>query len=267
VGGGPAGLEAARATAARGHHVTLFEKAALPGGRLRVASLPPFKEEVAALAGALAARARQGGVDMRLGEEADRSTVEREKPDVLVVAWGAVPSVPDLPGIHGPNVVLAEQVLGGEVTVTGSVLVVGGGLVGCETAEYIVERLMEVAREASSPPVTGVTIVEMLDRMASDVPATTRPFLLGRLRAAGVRMLPGCCVVEIQTSEVAIEDAQGPGFIVADTVVVATGYKADQESIDRFSGTAPEVHVIGDCGGGRTIKEAMEQGFAVGMSI
>jgi 2,4-dienoyl-CoA reductase-like NADH-dependent reductase (Old Yellow Enzyme family)/thioredoxin reductase len=267
VGGGPAGLEAARATAARGHHVTLFEKAALPGGRLRVASLPPFKEEVAALAGALAARARQGGVDMRLGEEADRSTVEREKPDVLVVALGAVPSVPDLPGIHGPNIVLAEQVLGGEVTVTGSVLVVGGGLVGCETAEYIVERLMEVAREASSPPVTGVTIVEMLDRMASDVPATTRPFLLGRLRAAGVRMLPGCCVVEIQTSEVAIEDAQGPGFIVADTVVVATGYKADQESIDRFSGTAPEVHVIGDCGGGRTIKEAMEQGFAVGMSI
>jgi 2,4-dienoyl-CoA reductase (NADPH2) len=267
IGGGPAGLEAARAAAVQGHQVTVFEKADRSGGRLLAAAMPPHKEEVAALARALAVRAQRAGATVRLGETADRAVVESEKPDLLVVALGAEPSLPDLPGIHGANVVLAEAVLEGEATVSGSVLVIGGGLVGCETAEHIVERLMATSADAPAPPVTGVTIVEMLDRIAADVPATTRPFLLGRLRAAGVRLLAGCCVTEILPTGASIEDAQGPGFVVADSVVVATGYTADQQTIEQFSGTAPEVHFIGDCAGGRTIKDAMEQGFVVGGSI
>jgi 2,4-dienoyl-CoA reductase (NADPH2) len=267
IGGGPAGLEAARAAAVHGHLVTVFEQADRPGGRLLAAALPPYKEDVAVLAQVLAVRVERAGVTIRLSEAADRAVVEREKPDVLVVALGAAPSLPDLPGIHGPNVVLAEAVLKGEAAVSGSLLVIGGGLVGCETAEHIVDRLMAATPEVSIPPVTGVTIVEMLDRIAADVPATSRPFLLGRLRAAGVRLLPGCCVTEILPTGATIEDAQGPGFVVADSVVVATGYNADQQSIDRFSGAAPVVHFIGDCAGGRTIKEAMEQGFTVGGSI
>ena len=147
IGSGPAGLEAARAAAVHGHQVTVFEKADRPGGRLLAAALPPYKEDVAALARALAVRAERAGAAVRLGETADRAVVEREKPDVLVVALGAEPSLPDLPGIHGPNVVLAEAVLKGEAAVSGSVLVIGGGLVGCETAEHIVERLM-------APPLT-----------------------------------------------------------------------------------------------------------------
>jgi 2,4-dienoyl-CoA reductase (NADPH2) len=267
IGGGPAGLEAARAAAVHGHHVTILEKAARPGGRLLAAALPPFKEEVAVLARALAVRAERAGVSIRLGEAGDRALVEREKPDVLVVALGAEPSFPDVPGINKPNVVLAEAVLRGEAAVSGSVLVIGGGLVGCETAEHIVGRLTAATAAVPTSPVTGVTIVEILDRIAADVPATTRPFLLGRLRAAGVRLLTGCCVTELLPTGATVEDAQGPGFIVADSVVVATGYNADQRSIERFNGAAPEVHFIGDCAGGRTIKEAMEQGLVIGGSI
>jgi 2,4-dienoyl-CoA reductase-like NADH-dependent reductase (Old Yellow Enzyme family) len=267
IGGGPAGLEAARAAAARGHHVTLYEKAGRPGGRLLVAAVPPFKHELEDLVRALTVRAERAGVELRFGQAVDRETIEGERPDVLIVAVGAIASVLPVLGATGENVAFAEQVLAGDRSVGGEVLVIGGGLVGCETAEYMVERGRGSEGAQGSGDVTGVRVVEMLDRMAANVSATSRPFLLARLRAKGVRLSTGLRVIEIEPFRVKVEAADGFGFIQADSIVLATGYETDAGAISALLGIVSQTHLIGDCAGGRTIKEALEQGFAVGTSV
>jgi 2,4-dienoyl-CoA reductase-like NADH-dependent reductase (Old Yellow Enzyme family)/thioredoxin reductase len=256
VGSGPAGLEAARAAALRGHDVRLYEAAETVGGRLRTGAMAPHKEALGALAESLATQALRAGAKLRCRRPVDRQLVERERPDVLVVAVGAAPSMPDIPGISRSNVVLAEEVLSGEKRAYGAVVVVGGGMVGCETAEHI--RLSGRA---------AVTVVEMLERLAGDVPVTTRPFLLMRLREEGVRLLPGTRAVEIDASGVHTEGPEGPLVIPADTVVLATGYAADAGQISPLLGIARETYVIGDCAGGRSIKDALEQGNTIGRSV
>jgi 2,4-dienoyl-CoA reductase-like NADH-dependent reductase (Old Yellow Enzyme family)/thioredoxin reductase len=258
VGGGPAGLEAARVAAARGHRVTLFEKEAEIGGWLRVGCLPPYKGEIRTLAAGLAVRAQKAGAKIRLGCEADRETVAAGRPDVLIVAAGASPIVPALPGVSAASVVSAEDVLTGKKTVRGAVVVIGGGLVGCETAEFILEN---------GDGVATVTVVEMLDRMAATVSPTYRPFFLARLKKMGVRMETSTAVAEITAKGVKVNRKGEPGFIEGDFVVLAVGLKADPALTEKFRSAAPEVYAVGDCVAPRMIKEAVEEGFAVGMKI
>lgn len=258
VGGGPAGLEAARSAAARGHRVTLFEKEAELGGWLRVGCLPPHKGEIRTLAGSLAVRAQKAGAQIRLNHEADRETVAAGKPDVLILAAGAPPIVPAIPGVRAPHVVAAEEVLMGEKTVRGSVVIIGGGLVGCETAEFLMEKCEGMGT---------VTVVEMLDRMAAAVSPTYRPFFLARLKQMGVRMETHTAVEEITENGVKVNRKGEPAFITADFVVLAVGLKADPALPEKFRDAAPEVITVGDCIQPRMIKEAIEEGFAAGMKI
>jgi 2,4-dienoyl-CoA reductase-like NADH-dependent reductase (Old Yellow Enzyme family)/thioredoxin reductase len=258
VGGGPAGLEAARTAAARGHKVTLFEKEAATGGWLRVGCLPPHKEEILTLAESLAVRAKKAGAEIRLHCEADPQTVAAGKPDVLVLAVGASPLVPSIPGVEAAHCVLAEDVLTGKKTVSGSVIVIGGGLVGCETAEFLVEKGGGVAT---------VTVVEMLDRMAATISPTYRPFFLARLKQIGIRMETKTVVEEITEKGVKVNRKGDPAFIEGDFVVLAVGLKSDPSLPEKFRSAAPEVFSIGDCVEPRMIKEAIEEGFAVGMKI
>ena len=258
IGSGPAGLEAARVAALRGHDVTLYERGKEAGGKLLVAAIPPHKEELGNLARSLAARALRAGAKIRLGQEVDRAMIEREKPDALVVAVGAAPLVPGILGAKGGNVVLAEEVLTGRKSVSGSVLVIGGGMVGCETAEHVLQR---------SDGVTGVTVLEMLDRMANDVSPTYRPFFLARLKKEGIRMVPGAKVVEIGPRGVRVEGAQGQASVEGNTVVLAAGYKADSRVTEGFGGIVAETYVIGDCASARMIREALEEGFATGRTV
>lgn len=258
VGGGPAGLEAARSAAARGHRVTLFEKEAELGGWLRVGCLPPHKGEIRTLAGSLAVRAQKAGAQIRLNHEADRETIAAGKPDVLILATGAPPIVPAIPGVRAPHVVAAEEVLMGEKTVRGSVVIIGGGLVGCETAEFLMEK---------GEGMGTVTVVEMLDRMAAAVSPTYRPFFLARLKQMGVRMETHTAVEEITEKGVKVNRKGEPAFITADFVVLAVGLKADPALPEKFRDAAPEVITVGDCVQPRMIKEAIEEGFAAGMKI
>lgn len=258
VGGGPAGLEAARVAAARGHKVTLCEKEAETGGWLRVGCLPPHKEEIRTLAGSLAIRAQKAGAEIRLNHEADPQTVAAGKPDVLVLAVGASPLVPSIPGVEAAHVVAAEDVLTGKKTVNGSVIVIGGGLVGCETAEFLAEK---------GGCVTTVTVIEMLDRMAATISPTYRPFFLARLKQMGVRMETRTTVEEITDKGVKVKRKGDPAFIEGDFVVLAVGLKSDPSLPEKFRSAAPEVFSIGDCAQPRMIKEAIEEGFAVGMKI
>ncbi len=258
IGGGPAGLETARAAAVRGHKVTLFEKEAETGGWLRVGCLPPHKEEIRTLAGSLAVRAKKAGAEIRLHCEADPQTVAAGKPDVLVLATGASPIVPAITGVEAPHVVAAEDVLTGKKTVSGTVVVIGGGLVGCETAEFIVEK---------GEGISTVVVVEMLERMAATISMTYRPFFMARLKQMGIRMETHTIVEEITEKGVKVSRKGEPAFIEGDFVVLAVGLKSDPALPEKFRSAAPEVFSIGDCVEPRMIKEAIEEGFAVGMKI
>lgn len=258
VGGGPAGMEAALTAAQRGHGVTLFEKGKEPGGQLLIGCLPPHKEEIKTLYRSLTARTKKAGVEVRLNSEAGPETVEKEKPDVLVLALGARPFVPNIPGADGAHVVLAEDVLTGRKTVSGKVIILGGGLVGCETADLLVER---------GKGVTGVVILEMLDRIADNVSPTYRPFFLARLKKAGIGMETGTTVTAMTDKGVEVLRKGVPAFIEGDAVVIAAGLKVDPGIEEKFRGKAPEVYSVGDCVKPRMIREAIEEGFLVGRKI
>lgn len=258
VGGGPAGLEAARTASARGHRVTLFEKEAQTGGWLRVGCLPPHKGEIKTLADSLVARGQKAGVEIRLNCRADGQTVTAGKPDVLVVAAGASPIVPAIEGVEGPQCVIAEDVLTGKKTVRGSVVIIGGGLVGCETAEFLAEK---------GNGIVTVTVVEMLERMAVTISPTYRPFFLARLKKLDIRMETHTTAQGITAKGVKVNRKGIPDFIEADFVVLAVGLKTDPALAERFQSAAAEVFFIGDCVEPRMIKEAIEEGFAVGMKI
>ncbi|MGB4548294.1 MAG: FAD-dependent oxidoreductase [Syntrophales bacterium] len=258
VGGGPAGMEAAMTAAMRGHRVTLFEKGGETGGWLRIGCLPPHKEELGTLSKNLAARARKAGVQIRLNQEATAKTVEEEKPDVLILALGAKPLIPKIPGIGGDHVVMAEDILTGRKTVSGSVIVIGGGLVGCETAEFLIEK---------GRGITRVTVVEMLERMAETLSPTTRPFFLARLKKKGIEMKTRTTVEEITGKGVKVNQNGTSGFIAGDVVVLAAGLKVDEKLLETFAGKAQEAYTVGDCVKPRMIKEAIEEGFLTGRAI
>ncbi|MBI4763438.1 MAG: FAD-dependent oxidoreductase, partial [Deltaproteobacteria bacterium] len=258
VGAGPAGLEAAWTAAFRGHQVTLFEKADQPGGWLRVACLPPHKEELRTLMDHLFDRVQKADAEILLNREVRAEDLKKIPPDVLILACGADPLIPPIPGVDSAPVVSALDVLQGRKTVQGNVIIIGGGLVGCETGEFLLEKV---------PGVVSVTILEMLDKMAVNLSPSYRPFLLSRLRQMGIRMETKTRVERITEKGVEVVRNGEAEFIPGDSVILALGLKEDPAMIDSFQGVAPEIYSIGDCIKPRMIKEAMEEGFAVGIKI
>jgi len=258
IGGGPAGMQAAITAAGRGHKVTLFDRRDELGGQLLIASIPPYKDEIMALVKSLAVRTRRAGVAIRLKTDVGPETIEEAKPDVLIVAAGATSLVPDIPGVNGQNVVSVDDVLTGAKSVSGNVLIVGGGMVGCETAEFLLERVKDVKQ---------VTVLEMLKRMADNVSPTYRPFFLARLKKAGIKMETGTTVEEIAKDGVKVTREGVTNFIKGDAVVLAVGFKANYPLDEKIRERVPEVYSIGDCVMPRTIKEAIEEGFHIGRKI
>ena len=258
IGGGPGGMQSAITAAGRGHKVTLFDKGDELGGRLLIASIPPYKDEIMALVKSLAVRTRKAGVAIRLKKDAGPETIEEGKPDVLIVATGAASLVPDIPGVDGQNVVSVDDVLTGARTVSGNVLIVGGGMVGCETAEFLLECVKGINQ---------VTVIEMLKRMADNVSPTYRPFFLARLKKAGIRMETGTTVKEITREGVKVSREGVSGFIKGDTVVLAVGFKSNYPFDEKIRDSVPEAYSVGDCVKPRTIKEAIEEGFRIGRKI
>jgi pyruvate/2-oxoglutarate dehydrogenase complex dihydrolipoamide dehydrogenase (E3) component len=228
------------------------------GGRLLIAAIPPYKDEVKPLLESLVVRAKRAGVKIKLHREAGPQTVEEEKPDALILAMGAESWVPEIPGAQGNNVLLAEEVLTGRKSVSGSVLVVGGGMVGCETAEFLFKQVRAVNR---------VTVLEMMDRMAKDVSPTYRPFFLARLKKEGINMIPNAKVEEITEKGVRISQADGSKFMEGNAVVLALGFKANSQLVDQLKRMVPEAYAVGDCVTPRMIKEAMEEGFLIGRRV
>ena len=255
VGGGPGGMEAARVAALRGHQVTLCEKGEELGGQLRVACLPPYKDELGSLIKNMASQVRTAGVEVRLNTEVTLELVEKENPDVLILAIGAMPLIPDIPGVGQDNVVTAVDVIMRREDVGETAIVVGGGMVGCEAAEFLADLGKKV------------TIVEMLPKIGSDYGATYRHVVLRRLREIGIKMETNVMVEEITDRGVKAKRDGLAKFFPGDTVVLAVGFKPIKGLGEKLSGKVPAPYSIGDCVEPRRIKEAIEEGFRLAREI
>jgi 2,4-dienoyl-CoA reductase-like NADH-dependent reductase (Old Yellow Enzyme family)/thioredoxin reductase len=251
VGGGPGGMEAARAAGKRGHRVILFEKGKKLGGQFLLAAIPPYKKTLEKATLWLIRELEHEGVDVRLGTEATPDSVGRERPDGVILATGASPIFPAF--CAGKDVVTAWEVLAGRETGR-TVLVLGGGLVGAETAEFLSERGCQV------------TVVEMLDELAKDMEGTTRLLLLDRL-SARISVLLSTKVKEIRGGRVLVCCRGEEIWLEAETIVLALGSRADAEARKEWEGKFPQMIAVGDCVDARKAKEAIHEGFWAGLRI
>jgi len=263
VGGGPAGLEVARVAAIRGHEVVLVEEDPTLGGTAEVASAARFltgnKRRVAKLIEWYKSQLEKLGVKLVLGTRVTPELVEEVKPDVVVIATGSSPLIPRIPSVE--NVVVADDVLLGRVSVGGKVVVVGGGLVGIETALHLASQGKDV------------TVVEALPEIARDVEAISRIALVrpgGLLEKHKVKVLTNAVVVEVRRNgvEVVIPPLERR-FIEADTVVLAVGRspRLDWGLIEAAKRVAKEVYVIGDARKPRKMIDAVHEGFFTALAI
>jgi len=253
VGGGPGGLTAASVAAELGHRVTLFEAGETLGGRLRLAAVPPHKEKIGWLIEDLGERL-PASVEVRSGALADAQAVTRETPDAVLLATGAIPKCLDVQGADLPHVRTADDVLADGV-VAGSVVVIGAGMVGCETALYCAER--------GCPTI----LVEALDEIAGDCEPITRSDLVRRLEAEGVGVRVGATLQEITSSDVAIECAGNEEWLSADLVVCAIGCAPNDRLASDLADASFPVRTIGDARDPRGIYEAVHEGWLAAVSV
>jgi 2,4-dienoyl-CoA reductase (NADPH2) len=284
IGGGPAGLEAARVAAVRGHKVTLYEKEPKLGGQVSLAALRPGRGELEALLDYFRNEMQRLGVEMKLGQKFSPDILAAEKPDVIVIAAGATPIRPPIPGIEDGKVTYASEVLTGQVETGERVVIIGGGATGVETALFLAKKGAITSDAALHLISTGaadakfavalatrgpkkVTILEMLGRIGADIGMSTRWALLGELRRDGVEMITKAKVEKItQSGAVYTQDGE-ERLAEADTVVIAMGAESDNRLVEALKGEHFEVHAIGDCVKPRKILEAIHEGAAVGRTI
>jgi len=264
AGGGPGGLEAARVAALRGHEVTLFDKATKLGGQFNLASVPPMKQEICQVISYLSTQAEKAGVRVELNEEVTPELIERFVPDTLIVATGGEPLVPDLLGVQNKNVATAHDVLAGKAGIGAkNVLVLGGGMVGCEIADFL-------AYQGDNPSLsrTAVTIVEMLPDIGLDLPDPHRMLLMLRLRDKGVKVITSAKVKEIlDDGAVLVRDGQEETINGMDCVVLALGARSVDSLSEKAKDQVAEVYVIGDAKEPRRALEAIAEGAIVGRKI
>lgn len=255
VGGGPGGLKAAHTAALRGHKVILMEKESELGGILKSEQALPFKHEMYELSLTFAKQCREAGVEIRLNTEASKELVEQESPDAVIIAAGSSPLVPPIPGIHGENVTIVNNYYLEKENIKDNVVVLGGGLAGCEAAIHL-------AQEGKK-----VTIVEMRKELAPDANVRHRPLLLKQMENL-VEIRTGFRGLEITPQGVLCEDSEKQQhLLIGNSVLCALGQRARRDVVEALQDTAPYVASIGDCAKVSTITNAVYQGYHAALDI
>ena len=251
LGGGPAGLEAARVAALRGHDVTLFEKTTTLGGQLNIACVPPRKEEMRRAAQDLIHAVCNAGVHLCMGQTRTAEQLKDAGFEAVINAVGAHSAAPRIPGIDSVNVADAWKVLAGEQQVYGTVAVIGGGMVGCETAEYLAARGCKVS------------VIEMMDKIAAGESTTILPTLLENYKTYGVEQYPSHKVKEFRMDAVVCENKDGAeATIPCDYIVLAMGARSNEFDAAALEAASIPVYSIGDAAGkAADISNAIRTGY------
>ena len=251
LGGGPAGLEAARVAALRGHDVTLFEKTTTLGGQLNIACVPPRKEEMRRAAQDLIHAVCNAGVHLCMGQTRTAEQLKDAGFEAVINAVGAHSAASRIPGIDSVNVADAWKVLAGEQQVYGTVAVIGGGMVGCETAEYLAARGCKVS------------VIEMMDKIAAGESTTILPTLLENYKTYGVEQYPSHKVKEFRMDAVVCENKDGAEVTIpCDYIVLAMGARSNEFDAAALEAASIPVYSIGDAAGkAADISNAIRTGY------
>ena len=253
IGAGVAGVEAARIAAKRGHTVDIYDSANEVGGQMNLACKPPFKQHLGLMKPYLERQLEIHGVNVHLGKKMSKEGVIALNPDVVVCATGVINNT--LPVEGSERTINAVDILSG-VSSGKNVVVIGGGSIGCETAEFLAKQGKKV------------TIIEMTDTFAGNTGKTAQTILIGHLKGNGVKLLPESRVEKITETEVIYKAKDGKtNPLKADTVVVAIGNRPDTSLYDSLKDEVKEIYNIGDSNGGGIIPSAVYDGYTVGNKI
>ncbi|MFO7962348.1 MAG: FAD-dependent oxidoreductase [Desulfobacterales bacterium] len=254
VGAGPAGMEAARVAALRGHDVSVYEKSVSLGGMVNIACIPPHKNELKNIVPYYESVLKQLGVKIYLKKEMTVDRIRPLSPDTVILAQGSSQLIPDIPGVDKKHVVTAIDILTGKTSAHGKVIVVGGGLVGMETAEFL----------ADSGNI--VTVVEMMNSVLEDAGITSRWGNLSRMKNK-MKIMTLSRVFAIGDDAVTILDKEKNKISLdADTVVLAAGMK-ENKIPKEYSDSGWEIYIIGSCKSTGLIAQAISEGFEIGCLV
>lgn len=257
AGGGPAGLEAAITLKRRGHQPILCEKNDILGGQLYIAGAAPRKEEMAAAALNMGEAAKREGVEIRMNTEVTPELIQEIKPDEVILAIGSSPIIPPVEGAQSAHVVNSHDVLWGTVHPEGRVVIIGGGLVGLEVAELLVERGHQI------------TVVEMQSGVANDLGLLRKICVMESLYGHGVQLMTGSKCMAIHKDSIIVEKDGEQHHIPADYVVIAVGSRAlNKEALQNYmEETSIPYHVIGDAVQARRALNAIWEGAELARRI
>jgi 2,4-dienoyl-CoA reductase-like NADH-dependent reductase (Old Yellow Enzyme family)/thioredoxin reductase len=256
VGGGPAGMQAAITAAERGHQVTLYEKSARLGGILNVADNDPIKIRVKKYKDYLIRQVAKAGIKVELNTAASPEIVEALYPDVVIVAAGSRPIIPDIPGVNLPGVLTAITAHQPGAKLGNRVIIVGGNMVGCETALYV----RGLGKD--------VTVLEMTPVLHADANWCVGPSLDEHFEESGVRAIANARCTVITDTGVRVTYQTGKTEIIpADTVILAAGMRSNAEVFQSMYRCAPEVIPVGDCLQPATIRQASRTGYFTARDI
>ena len=257
IGGGLAGMQAAKTAAQRGHQVRLYESKANLGGAWAIGALQPHKELYGKFLEQLVKQLESSGAVVSFNTTVDADFVRNEKPDAVILATGSTPIAPDIRGIDNANCVQSVDVITRKVDVGNRVVVIGGRMIGMEVALYLADQEKDVSL------ITLKRLGENGRPLEENIYRTLRDRMISR----GVKIYPGTPAFEIRPDGVFANDGGNMLWLPADTVALAVGYKPENGLFAELKHIVPEIYSIGDCNAPRDGLEATREGMEAGMKV